>query len=404
MRFPLRSPMPILLRVSISPDPENSGKHLSGYDFKVFDQKISLIINQDLKICSFVVNGNDFTDAAIEEYIFFRQFNLIPGVTLKSDFELEGSYFDLKLCEVMREYVHGKKDSSAIFASLRDLNIGSPSTILEQLKNLNLGTFWVDRVSRWTKESAPLRAIVTLLYAKEFYKLMEAAGDYISVIAERIHYVTPLRATAERYYRTQGLAVDEIDPQGRNVAMFLSNLTDEDANEFAEWTAKHMGFEVRAMARQGHISVVISDPGSSETTNLADTGFGFSQVLPILAQLWQASRTRTSANAPHYFAIEQPELHLHPRMQAKLADLLISVTKDAEDSPSNLRIVLETHSETLINRFGRAIERSDYNRDDLKIYLFDKVGVSGKTTVSESKYDADGYLENWPYGFFDPAE
>nr|WP_258025583.1 DUF3696 domain-containing protein [Burkholderia sp. COPS] len=186
--------------------------------------------------------------------------------------------------------------------------------------------------------------------------------------------------------------------------MFLANLTDEEANEFAHWTAKHMGFEVRAMARQGHISVVISDPGSNKITNLADTGFGFSQVLPILAQLWQASRTKTSANAPHYFAIEQPELHLHPRMQAKLADLLISVTKDEEDLPSNLRIVLETHSETLINRFGRAIDKGDYNQEDVKIYLFDKVGVSGKTLVRESRYDSEGYLENWPYGFFDPAE
>ena len=57
-------------------------------------------------------------------------------------------------------------------------------------------------------------------------------------------------------------------------------------------------------------------------------------------------------NEPITFAIEQPELHLHPLFQARLADAFCNIVREARRSKSDLRLVIETHSETMVNRFG----------------------------------------------------
>ena len=75
--------------------------------------------------------------------------------------------------------------------------------------------------------------------------------------------------------------------------------------------------------------------------NLADVGFGVSQVVPIvIASLLDHSET---------LILEQPEIHLHPKMQMKLADFILSM------AISGKTFIIETHSEHIINRFVRRI-------------------------------------------------
>ncbi|KTB65915.1 hypothetical protein AO067_12870 [Pseudomonas viridiflava ICMP 13104] len=129
---------------------------------------------------------------------------------------------------------------------------------------------------------------------------------------------------------------------------------------------------------------------------MADTGFGFSQVAPILAQVWHCMKSR-KASTPYIIVIEQPELHLHPHMQSKLALLFSSVANEN----TNIKFIIETHSEVFINQFGSAVENKTIPASDIGIYIFEKSTDSGKTLLTESYFDESGFLEQWPYGFFD---
>ena len=84
------------------------------------------------------------------------------------------------------------------------------------------------------------------------------------------------------------------------------------------------------------------DPRQSNATTIADVGFGVSQLLPILVIGLRSGRASL-------LILEQPEIHLHPRLQANLADFLLTL------AASGRRIIVETHSDHFINRLRRRI-------------------------------------------------
>ena len=81
---------------------------------------------------------------------------------------------------------------------------------------------------------------------------------------------------------------------------------------------------------------------SDNKVNIADVGFGVSQVVPIVIQGLLMGDTES-------LILEQPEIHLHPKMQMKLADFILSLAL------SGKKVIIETHSEHMINRFVRRI-------------------------------------------------
>lgn len=236
--------------------------------------------------------------------------------------------------------------------------------------------------------------------------------DYINTYFSQVHYIAPLRATAERYYRLRNLAVDDIDFQGKNLAIFIHSLPPKRMKEFQAWTKENFGFAVKTDKSKGHISLLIELDNSAKAINLSDTGFGYSQILPIITQLWELSSQND--NFPHapgisgliplVIAIEQPELHLHPAVQGRLSKAFISCIHLAKEHGFELQLLLETHSETIVNYMGRAIAKGWLNSDDVSVILFEKQEDTGMTVVKNSSYDKDGYLINWPYGFFNSEE
>lgn len=241
------------------------------------------------------------------------------------------------------------------------------------------------------------------------YEIFPAIDEYINSYFKQVHYIAPLRATAERYYRLRNLAVDEVDYQGKNLPILINSLTKKQLDEFHLWTDKHFGFIVNTDKSKGHLSLQIKLHDSDKSINLSDTGFGYSQVLPIITQLWVLSSRKNSTSQTYWdrnqqiplvIAIEQPELHLHPAVQARLAKTFIACIELARKNNYELQLLIETHSETIVNYFGRAIAKKQLNPEDVSVILFEKNAGDSVTTVRNSSYDVDGFLTNWPYGFF----
>lgn len=237
-----------------------------------------------------------------------------------------------------------------------------------------------------------------------FYGIFDSIDDYINAYFRQVHYIAPLRATAERYYRLRNLAIDEVDYQGKNLPIYLSGLSPKRLNSFQEWTKDFFGFKVIVDKNAGHLSVKIALQ-TENGVNLSDTGFGYSQILPIITQIWDLStraRNRRNDSMPLVIAIEQPELHLHPALQAKLAEAFIACITLAKQNGYQLQLILETHSETIVNYFGRAIARGTLQTEDISVVLFNRDVNTSYTEVKTTGYSKDGYLENWPIGFFAP--
>jgi AAA ATPase-like protein len=241
--------------------------------------------------------------------------------------------------------------------------------------------------------------------------ILAAIRYYLREVITSTLYIGPARARSERYYRYQDLAVSEIDPNGTNFPMFLNSLSPHQISQLSQWIENLFGYGLSVSRQEGggHMSINLTQQGL--TSNIVDTGYGVSQILPVLGQIWWARhRPRTVGRAPlvSLLAIEQPELHLHPAHQALLADALVGeVSADGNGSNSGsdrIHFLIETHSETLLNRLGELVARGQLSHDDVQVVIFDATdSESHLTDVSTSSFGEDGVLIDWPYGFFQPS-
>lgn len=129
-----------------------------------------------------------------------------------------------------------------------------------------------------------------------------------------------------------------------------------------------------------------------------DVGTGISQVLPVVVTALDGERRLLS--------VEQPELHLHPRVQAKLADLFI----EAALGPRRHQVILETHSELIPLRIMRRIRECFTGTADDSRPAITSADVhvayievhDGATILTTLELGSDGsLLDPWPDGFFE---
>ena len=124
----------------------------------------------------------------------------------------------------------------------------------------------------------------------------------------------------------------------------------------------------------------VSPPSFDRFVDLTSVGVGVSQVLPVLLLC-------LLAEPGDLVILEQPELHLHPALQHKLADFLLECTR------SGRQILVETHSEHLINRLRRRVAEDDSDETESLIGLLFAEQYEGQTTFSESKIKRLWWIE-----------
>lgn len=97
--------------------------------------------------------------------------------------------------------------------------------------------------------------------------------------------------------------------------------------------------------------------------------------------------------------MEQPEIHLHPRAQSVLADVLIDVIRSKEDGVDrNIQLIIETHSEHFLRRLQRRIAEDEIGKDKVAAYFSEY--SRGKPTLTPLIIDSFGNIKNWPEHFF----
>ena len=132
-----------------------------------------------------------------------------------------------------------------------------------------------------------------------------------------------------------------------------------------------------------------------------EVGVGITQLLPVVV----ACMTRNGS----FFMIQEPETHVHPRLQARIGDLLIDATADHLKYGTANQLMVESHSEHLIHRLKRRIRQTTKGTAEENLELWaDRVAINyfrqlaGKSEVQRIHLDINGeFVEPWPDDFFD---
>jgi AAA15 family ATPase/GTPase len=128
----------------------------------------------------------------------------------------------------------------------------------------------------------------------------------------------------------------------------------------------------------------------SKSLSIYNLGFGTSQILPIIFQLLLYS------NSYNLVIIDEPEIHLHPSAQSKLADFLFQM------AALNKNLIIETHSEYIIDRLIFLSIKYSKFKNRINLNWINKIG--SECVKTEIKFDDLGYIQNLPKGFLDEKE
>lgn len=379
-------------------------------------QKIEIEIGNDGIVGRILINGYK-VNSSNEKIISSLSNSLLPRLAYvyHNHFDNEGSH-------VCNEIIRALKLKDNVCKDSPDSSYQSRMKIRMLLdSDFNTPDFIEKKLSKRIVHPDTEYGLNELFIWYRLNSIIDALNFYFLDLADTISYIQPIRAYARRYYRIDNIASDEINSDGTNLAMFLYNLPDHYLKDFQKWTRKHFKFRVLLKPSEGHVQLRIQFSDSKIARNLADIGFGYSQILPILATIWKTLKDLDSENklyvgkdpnSPrHFIVIEQPELHLHPAFISEFATKLVSLIKELKKDCHKLSIIIETHSAALINGIGKQISNTrGFDTDDISVLIFNHKHNSEiedenaddnavAPYITEATFDSTGYLQNWPYGF-----
>lgn len=409
------------MKISFALSNDSKGTYISSVSFEVGEVKIALSIQDRngrivFSVNDWVVNMGD----TIIKWNAATYNNILPSFELSERanpsmvWEQRGvqRYFLKNINDFVKERSDKRlKSASRVEGLVNKWDIYNKEAYLRWLKEDSPIPSFRSNVANWTVDSDEYKELFSQIALFKLLPMWEDIDMELTTLYMTCSYIAPARAEANRYYRTQGLQVSEIDPYGKNLQEFISSLTPAQLSSYNKYTQDTLGIQAHTKTETGHQSIMVqNDKGEF---NITDVGFGYSQILPIVTKLWYAVNRRQMRKRRMYFPgdvadsvilMEQPELHLHPAYQAKIADAFVRSVILKKEKEEGLRLMIETHSDTILNRIGRRVREGRISPDDVNIILFEKKPGEQATQLRQTTYNDKGQIKEWPYGFFDPDQ
>ena len=374
----------------------NSNPILSDYKTKVFNNKVEndILFNMQLDI---------------EE-----NFSIKISIEFKYNIDVDGAY--ISMCEIITN-----KNKDEYILKISKSEIDKPYKIYSNLGlNLLFGTIKSD-VKLPTKYEGygdfefmgllPIQCKLKFHENENLNTWFENENRDISLSVKssdvflesifKVKYIGPLRNSPQQYYILDKKEIF-IGNRGENTfnilkhnqnkkVSFYKNLDDDNLekvtlldatkywlNYFYEGTE----FKIDTIGGNNDIIRILINGYTID-----NSGFGFSQLIPIIVQA-------LLLNEYDLLLLEQPEIHLHPELEYKLAHFLLCIVKNKR------QIIAETHSEHIINKLILSKLENNFIERLFKVYFLEKI-ENGLTDFKEIQISEYGEVENWPKGFFD---
>ena len=232
---------------------------------------------------------------------------------------------------------------------------------------------------------------------------------YIKKIFQSIHYVSADRLGPQMFMEKHDLPdflnvgrrgefTFEILAQAQALELSVNKILyrGEDANSLLQPTTEWMSYildgakiEIKGTDNDSSVlSLLVNNKSDGYMYKPANIGFGYSYILPLVV-------SGLLAKPEEILIIENPEAHLHPRAQSRIAEFFATVAS------TGVQIYIESHSEHIVNgiRIACLEENIGILNDDVSIFYFGE-----DFSVSQISITPNGKLSNWPKGFFDQKE
>ena len=244
-----------------------------------------------------------------------------------------------------------------------------------------------------------------------YYKNLRLASDLALSLEESLRLVFhlgPLREPPRRSYGWSGEAPDHVGARGnRCIEAILAGskraynwkpkAPKKSLEQVVAGYLRDMGlihdFQVKLVSpKRKEYEVTVQVTPSSPQVYLTDVGFGVSQVLPVIVEAFYVPAGAT-------VIMEQPEIHLHPRVEAMLADLFVGALSARERGHErNCQFLLESHSEHLLRRLQRMIAEELISKEQVALYFIAQTEQG--PALEPLEVDDYGNIKNWPKDFF----
>jgi hypothetical protein len=238
--------------------------------------------------------------------------------------------------------------------------------------------------------------------------------DNVTMFLHGMSHIGPLRPRPERIYFGTGGKPTTVGVKGE----FIQDIFWRDKRIGHETLINNLNDWLENLNFDSKLNVVPLGVGeiyqlkvmeNGLSLNIADVGFGLSQILPVLTECINFSLRDISRDirlmkgdypriykgkeeVNRLFITEQPEIHLNPKIQAALADFFIQL------GDQNRMLLIETHSEHIITRIQRRVAEGSLNPEDAIIYYISK--HDNKSEIEKISISPKGEFSYWPKGFF----
>jgi predicted ATPase len=222
-------------------------------------------------------------------------------------------------------------------------------------------------------------------------KQMLAMSATLRKFDEDFNFISSFRLSPERTYYQKTKAALKVDKFGDNA---IDQILEWEHSKSKKLIALRKALRTLELAHElrsqkytgGRFDIRVVPADSELPSSLCDVGFGVSQFLPILVADLQLNKGST-------LMVSQPEIHLHPSVQANLADYFCGQTSEL-----GKRYILETHSEYLINRFRLLVAKGKLKEEDVSVYYMG--WKAGKPTPHRIVFKKNGQISGAPKDFF----
>lgn len=293
----------------------------------------------------------------------------------------------------------------------------------EDMENLefHLNTYLLIMIHKIKKDDKKKTSEKSYAYSDAIQDsfLLTTISNSIETALKKLIFVPPIRKKPQRVY-----SLDDLKRYTFSDVCLSKNFQSL-VTMYLNWIIEDVEFQIEEISTSHDLyAIKIINRNSKHESYLNDVGYGFSQVLPIIFSKIKITKT---------VLLEQPELHLHPTAQSKIAELLtmdyaekrnhnlvkiladstpdgesqgVPDLKSAEKLPISIfsnQYIIETHSEHILRGIQLQIAKGFIDNNNVAIYYVSK-DSNGNSNVEPFKIKDNGFFEKTlPQGFYDSA-
>ena len=319
----------------------------------------------------------------------------------------------------LNQTMHANEWSNTLALNGDNVNLGTVSDVIDKVNgrnNINISIVDSNNVIGWTftGERSQLSMQVANINVNGNYfespeKLQhlsppEFSSENIISTIKNLTYLKAERCGPRDFYSLTDKQEKRLTSAGEHSISLLFNHLDELVADnlildgapptlFQQVQARmglfFPGFEykIEPIEKINAITLGIRTSKDTDFHRPMNVGFGLTQILPIVISC-------LTAKNGDLLIIENPEVHLHPKGQALMGEFL------AEVSESGVQIIIESHSDHVLNGIRRSVKSKKVNSDAIAFYFFNNRSINDSQVISP-QIDENGRIDHWPNGFFD---